>query len=251
MPHPYPHIRNIYTADSESDLDTDDTDSEISIVPHSQDEGTLSAEDTPARIFHIPISPPPRTLSEPLPGPFKINTTNNNTKAVETHQQPVQQTVPANPQLKPTCKTPLLPTPAAPVRQFSGQSVLPRPSSQNNSQNHYKHFIPGPSSHNNSQNHYIQFIPGPSLHNNSQNHYKQFIPRPHDHHYYQLHHTVTSWQDTRYQHIIQDFTHISYHKYQHIYQFYYHTPAILSPHYSTCMQHKDKEEEKTQPQVKR
>ena len=137
----------------------------MSIVLHLQDEGTLSAEDTPIsppRVFHIPLSPPPRTLNDPLPGPSMINT-NNDATAIETHQQPVQKTIPANPQLQPQCKTPLLPTPAAPARQFSGKSV-----------------IPGPSSHNNSQNHYKQFIPGPSLHNKIQTHYKQFIPRKHN-----------------------------------------------------------------------
>ena len=85
----------------------------MSIVLHSQDEDTLSANDTPMilpRVFHIPMSPHPRTLNEPLPGPSKVNI-NNTTTAAEIHQQPVQKTVPANPQLQPTCNTPLLPTP--------------------------------------------------------------------------------------------------------------------------------------------
>ena len=87
MPHPHPYIHDIYTAESESHLDPNDTDLEMSIVLHSQDEDALSAEDThitSPRVFHIPMSPPPRTLNEPLPGPSKVNTTNNTT-ATETH----------------------------------------------------------------------------------------------------------------------------------------------------------------------
>ena len=116
----------------------------MSIVFHSQDEGTLCREDTPIsppRVFHKPLSPPPRTFNELLPGPSKVDT---NTTSTEMDQQPVQKTGPANLQLQPTCKTPLPPTPAAPARQFCGKSVIPGPSLYNNSQNHYKQFIPRP-----------------------------------------------------------------------------------------------------------
>ena len=70
--------------------------------------------------------------------------------------------------------------------------------------------------------------------------------RDNDHHYFHYHHI-------RYQHF-QDHTHLhknmSYCKYLLTYQFYYCIQVISSPHYNTCMQHKDKEEKKTQSLVK-
>ena len=72
------------------------------------------------------MTPPPRTLGKPLPGPSQINT-NNNDIAANTLQQPKQTTMPANPWLQPTCKAPLLPTPPAPARQHRN-STFPRPS---------------------------------------------------------------------------------------------------------------------------
>ena len=74
--------------------DSDDTDSEISIALHSQDEDDLSAEDTPLRVFHILLTPP-RTHNEMLPRPSTPNI-----------QPPAQETepavIPANTQPQPT-----------------------------------------------------------------------------------------------------------------------------------------------------
>ena len=87
----HPHVQEIYTTESESDLDTNDTKSEISFTVHSQDEGSLSTDDTTPKTFHRPMTPPPRTLNEPLTGSLKMNTNNDNI-AANTHQQPKQPT---------------------------------------------------------------------------------------------------------------------------------------------------------------
>ena len=131
-PTPHPHVQEIFTADSESDLDADDTNSEISFEVHSQDEGSLSTDDTTPRTFCIPMTPPPRTLNELLLGPSTVNTNNDNI-AANTLQQPKQSTE-GHPNPKPLRRAPLLPTPSAPTRQHRN-TTFPRPSPSSYSRN--------------------------------------------------------------------------------------------------------------------
>ena len=142
-PHPHPHVQEIYTAELESGLDADDTDSEISFAVHSQDEGSLSTDDTTPRMFHILITPAQRTLNELLAGTSMVNT-NNSDIAANTLQQPKQSTQ-VHLNLKPVMRAPLLPTPHAPARQHRNPT-FPRPS-QFQSNRFYQQHLPRPFYH--------------------------------------------------------------------------------------------------------
>ena len=156
-PPPPPSYPGNYTAASESDLDTDDTTSEICFTVHSQDEGSLSTDDTTPKTFHILMTPPPRTLNEPLTGPSKINTTTNNTatNALQQPKQPPQE----HPNPKPVKRTLLLPTLTVPTQQ-----------------NRTRTLISGPPQHNNTRHLHNSTFSGPSKF--PDNRFQQHLPRP-------------------------------------------------------------------------
>ena len=157
-PTPHPHIQEIFTAESESDIEPEDTHSEVSFTVHSQDEGSLSTDDTTHKTFHIPMTPPPRTLNGPLSGPSKMNTNNDNI-AANTPQQP-QQPPQGHQNPKPVRKTPLLPTTTVPAQQ-----------------NRTRTFISGPPQCNNTRYQHNSTFPGPSQFQSNRFH-QQHLPRP-------------------------------------------------------------------------
>ena len=111
---------------------------------------------------------PPKTHKARLPRP---STRNSQPLAQETKPA----VTPADTQLQPTCKSPLLPTPPAPTRQHI-KSTIPRPSTFNNSR---KPTFPRPSSYYSNQYHSQQCITGPSTVMNSQFHYQPpLLPNP-------------------------------------------------------------------------
>ena len=68
---PHPHVKEIFTTDSDSNIDAGNTDSEMSFTIYSQDEGSLSTDDTTPRNYHIPMTPP-KTHKTMLPRPSCI-----------------------------------------------------------------------------------------------------------------------------------------------------------------------------------
>ena len=141
----------------------------MSFTIYSQDEGSLSTDDTTPKTFHIPMTPP-RTHNKMLPRPpteniqplaqetkpaVKPAVTPEDSQSQPTLPAPMTSTASTHPQC--TRKTPLLPTLPASARQF-------------NNRNNYKQFIPRPS----------PFITRPSpIYNRFQQ--QPYTPRPFNH----------------------------------------------------------------------